>query len=97
MNQVTKKNGSTQNMPEADDTQLWESRELGASEEFVRKVSAKRERAVDDTLGLQPITIRLQKDLVEELKKMARAHGIGYQPYVRQVLTRHVKEKQVMN
>lgn len=82
------------NTPKHDDTELWESRQLGASEEFVRKVSPERARAVDEALGLQPITIRLQKDLVEELKTLAKSHGIGYQPYVRLILTRHVREQQ---
>lgn len=81
------------NTPEYDDTELWESRQLGATEEFVRKVSPERERAVDEALGLQPITIRLQKELVEELKVLAKSNGIGYQPYVRQVLTCHTREQ----
>jgi hypothetical protein len=79
------------NIPSSNDTELWESRQLGATEKFVRKVSAARERAVDETIGLQPITIRLQKELVDELKALASAHGIGYQPYARLVLTRHVR------
>jgi hypothetical protein len=78
--------------PEHDDTGLWESGQLGATEEFVRKVSPERERAVDEALGLQPITIRLQKELVDELKELAKTQGIGYQPYVRQLLTLHVRE-----
>jgi hypothetical protein len=66
------------NTPEYDDTEKWENRELGASEEYVRRVSPERERAVDEALGLQPITIRLQKELVDELKELAKSEGIGY-------------------
>jgi hypothetical protein len=81
------------NTPENDDTDLWENRQLGASEKHARRVSPDRERAVDDALGLQPITIRLQKELVDELKELAKSEGIGYQPYVRQILTRFVRDR----
>jgi predicted DNA binding CopG/RHH family protein len=59
----------------------------------VRKVSPQRERAVDERLGLQMISLRLQKDLIDALKHLAREAGIGYQPYIRQLLTRHIQEK----
>jgi predicted Rossmann fold nucleotide-binding protein DprA/Smf involved in DNA uptake len=55
------------------------------------------ECAVDEALELQPITIRLQKSIVDELKVLAKLQGIGYQPYVRLVLTRHVREQQDQN
>jgi hypothetical protein len=93
MNQTWKRKGSMTNRPEQDDTELWESGQLGATEEFVRQVSPEREHAVDEALGLQPITIRLQRELVEGLKKLAKSQGIGYQPYVRLILTRHLKEQ----
>jgi predicted DNA binding CopG/RHH family protein len=44
-------------------------------------------------LGLQSISIRLQKELIEDLKLLAKEMGIGYQPYIRQLLTQHVREK----
>ena len=45
---------------------------------------------IDDALGLQPISIRLQKDLLDNLKELAKLNGLGYQPLIRQVLTRWV-------
>lgn len=73
-----------------DTTDAWDpSGVLGNTEEFTAPapdVSA----VVDASLGLQPISIRLQKDLLENLKQLAKLHGIGYQPLVRQVLTRFV-------
>jgi hypothetical protein len=45
---------------------------------------------LDRRLGLQTISIRLQKSLIDNLKKLAEQDGIGYQPYVRQILTRYV-------
>jgi predicted DNA binding CopG/RHH family protein len=72
--------------------EAWDKRELGASEAHVRKASSKREKALDDRLGLQTISIRLQKSLIDNLKRLADDDGIGYQPYVRQVLMRHVRQ-----
>ncbi|MBV8801767.1 MAG: hypothetical protein JO131_02145 [Gammaproteobacteria bacterium] len=71
----------------------WDNRRLGASEEFVRKSSPEREKTIDDNLGLQTISIRLQKALINDLKTLADSDGIGYQPYIRQVLTRHVRRE----
>jgi len=76
-----------------DSEEAWENRELGASEAHVRKVSSRREKAVDETLGLTMISIRLQKDIINELKQLAHNAGIGYQPYIRQLLTQHVQGK----
>ena len=69
----------------------WENRELGATEAFARKVSSRREKAVDEKLGLQIISIRLQKSLIDDLKDLAGEDGLGYQPYIRQILTQYVR------
>jgi uncharacterized protein (DUF4415 family) len=74
-----------------DDTELWESRQLGASEEFVRVVSPEKTKAIHESLGLQPVTIRLQKELVDELKALAKKEGLGYQPFIRHVLTKYIQ------
>ncbi len=76
-----------------DDSELWENGTLGQSEAHARPVGAVIDAAIDDALGLQPITIRLQKTLVEELKTMAKESGLGYQPFVRQLLTKYVSEQ----
>ena len=34
------------------------------------------------------ISIRLQKSLIEDFKLLADLHGLGYQPLMRQILTR---------
>jgi len=77
----------------ASSPEAWDNQELGASKKHVRKSSPEHERAVDDSLGLQTISIRLQKSLIEDLKSLAENDGIGYQPYARQVLTRHVRHE----
>jgi predicted DNA binding CopG/RHH family protein len=84
------------NKPEPDhaqyleDVELWETKQLGADPKYARRVSREKEQEIDDSLGLQAISIRLQKELVDQIKELARQDGIGYQPYIRQLLTRHV-------
>jgi len=46
--------------------------------------------AIDQSLGLQMISIRLPAAVIEQLKIKASSQGIGYQPYIRQLLTNHV-------
>jgi predicted DNA binding CopG/RHH family protein len=70
----------------------WDNRELGASEDHVRKASPDREKVLDERLGLQTISIRLQKNLIDNLKGLAGEDGIGYQPYIRQILMRYVRQ-----
>jgi predicted DNA binding CopG/RHH family protein len=81
------------NTPKSNE-KAWDNRELGASENHVRKASPDREKALDERLGLQTISIRLQKNLIDNLKSLAEEDGIGYQPFVRQILTRYVRQIQ---
>jgi predicted DNA binding CopG/RHH family protein len=78
---------------DSDGSREWENGTLGQSAEHLEKSTPEDEKAIDDTLGLTPITLRLQKTLVEQLKKMAAQNGLGYQPFVRQILTQYVREQ----
>ena len=69
--------------------EAWESGQLGADEEHV-KVAPTQEQQLDAALDLHPISIRLQRGLLDNLKAIAQLNGIGYQPLIRQVLTRFV-------
>lgn len=80
------------NMHNANTDEKWENHEFGASEEHVRKVSAEEEKAVDDALDLQVVSIRLQKALITQFKALAIDEGIGYQPLMRQVLTHYAHD-----
>jgi hypothetical protein len=66
----------------------WEKGELGRDEKHVRRSPDEREQSVDNALDLQMISIRLQKELIEQLKFIAGYHGIGYQPLMRDILAR---------
>lgn len=66
----------------------WENGELGRDEKNVRRSTKEVEDQLEESLDLQMISIRLQKELIAELKFIARFHGIGYQPLIRDVLGR---------
>lgn len=80
------------------DSEAWESGELGQDEKHVKRADVKFENELDNALDLQMISIRLQKKLIEDLKLISLAHGIGYQPLIRDVLSRFVTHevKQIM-
>ncbi|MCO4320368.1 CopG family antitoxin [Aliidiomarina quisquiliarum] len=76
-----------------ENAEKWENRELGASEEHVEAVDFSQ--VIEDTLNaatrMKPISIRLEEELLEQLKFIASHHGLGYQPLIRQLLKRFVK------
>jgi hypothetical protein len=76
---------------EAEGLDPWESGELGRSEEFARRAPPDLKAEIDDALELQMISIRLQKQLLSDLKFIADYRGIGYQPLVREVLSRFAR------
>ena len=75
------------------DKDAWDNRELGATEEFVKAAAPERNKEVDDALGLQLISMRFQKDIIAKLKEIAVEEGIGYQPLIRQVMNKFVRER----
>jgi predicted DNA binding CopG/RHH family protein len=78
--------------------EAWESRELGADQASAKVAGAEHAAALEDALGLQSISIRLPRQLIETYKLIASHHGIGYQPLMRDILQRFVPEglKEVM-
>jgi predicted DNA binding CopG/RHH family protein len=70
--------------------EAWDSGELGRDEEFAKPAEDDIENAIDESLELQMISIRLQKSLIESFKQIASINGIGYQPLMRQILKRFV-------
>jgi len=70
-------------------SEAWESGELGREDEFVEKADLS-ETDYNEALGLQMISIRLQKTLIEHLKSFAKIHKLGYQPLMKIILQRWV-------
>ena len=71
-----------------DTEEAWNSGALGREEEFVAVAPDDVESIVNEHLDLQPISIRLEKSLIEDFKNIAALHGLGYQPLMRQALRR---------
>ena len=76
----------------------WDSGQLGKDEEHVRVSKGVDEKSIDASLGLVPVSIRLQKSLITDFKMIAELNGIGYQPLMRQILTRFAEgeKKKIM-
>lgn len=73
------------------DIKEWEEGELGKSAEHVRVSNDTKN--LDDALSMQLISIRLQKELITNLKFIASHYSIGYQPMVRDLLNRFVNSE----
>jgi hypothetical protein len=69
----------------------WESGELGRDIKYARAVDKKLGSQVDEALGLQMISIRLEKDLIESYKLLGTKYDMGYQPLMREALKRFVE------
>ena len=66
----------------------WETGVLGKDAAHAVPAPAELNQQVDDALGLQMISIRLPKELIEEFKLIAQYHNLGYQPLMRDALKR---------
>lgn len=83
--------------------EAWEEGVLGSDESFVGHLSADELAAdaalIQESMGLQPISIRLEKTLIDDFKKIATIHGLGYQTLMRQALKRFAdcEKKRILN
>ncbi len=73
--------------------EAWESGQLGEDERFAKAVDGQLACQIDDALGLQMISIRLEKGLIESYKMLGAFHGIGYQPLMRDALKRFAESE----
>lgn len=87
MNKHVEKQAKSATMITSTD-EAWDNRELGCSEAHVKVSDDIGDTELNDALELHPISIRLNKSLIEDLKMIADLNGLGYQPLIRQVLTR---------
>ena len=85
MNAKSKKN-ETRKSPHT----AWDDGTLGRDEKYTVRSSPEREKEVLDALDLKMISIRLQGSLIKKLKIIAKYHGIGYQPLIRDNLNKFV-------
>ena len=76
---------STERMP-------WEEFDADLEQNTVA-VSQEEAKAIDEDLGLQMISIRLQRSLLGKLKLIAEFRGVGYQPLIRDLLNRFARSE----
>lgn len=68
------------------DIEKWENGDLGMSADSVQ--ISEDSDSLDSALGMQLISIRLEKKLIANLKRIAAHHNVAYQPMVRDLLNR---------
>lgn len=68
--------------------EAWENGALGRDTEHAVRSPAELTQQIDDALGMQMISIRLPKELIEEYKIIAQVRQLGYQPLMRDALKR---------
>ncbi|RYE40785.1 MAG: hypothetical protein EOP24_39455 [Hyphomicrobiales bacterium] len=78
--------------------EAWEGRQLGASADHAEVASAEHLQALNDALGMQSISIRMPREMIDAYKLIGAHHGVGYQPLMRDILQRFIPEglKEVM-
>lgn len=76
----------------------WDERRLGASAAHAKVASPEHLTALGDAMGMQSISIRLPKEMIDAYKLIAAHHGVGYQPLMRDILQRFIPQglKEVM-
>lgn len=72
---------------------VWNDRTLGAEEEYAALAPKELQQEVDESLAMQMISIRLPKQIISLFKALAQIEGIGYQPMMREALTRFAESE----
>jgi predicted DNA binding CopG/RHH family protein len=70
----------------------WEKGELGRDAKHMKVVSKEETQKFIDAKESYATSIRLPKELVNNLKILAKKDGLNYQTYLKMILTRHVHE-----
>ena len=71
--------------------EAWENGDLGSDLKHAKVVDKKIGTQIDEVLGLQMISIRLEQDLIESFKLLGTKYDMGYQPLMREALKRFVE------
>jgi uncharacterized protein (DUF4415 family) len=79
-------------MDHVDNDTRWDDGELGRDAHHARPVSVEA-ATLDEAAGLQMISIRLPKELIEHFKFIGDTQGIRYQTLMRQVLARFAESE----
>lgn len=69
-------------------TRNWEKGVLGRDPRYVKRAPHELECKIEESLSMQAMSIRLDRELIETFKQIARIHNMGYQPLMREALRR---------
>jgi hypothetical protein len=69
--------------------EAWESGQLGADEKYVRTASVMVNEELDTMLGLEVVTIRMEKHVVDAFRLLAIKKRVHYQSLIRYALQRY--------
>lgn len=70
----------------------WENRVLGADERYASKAPEGSDAAVDASLGLVTVKLRMAKADVAKLEELAKAEGLILQAYIRSILNKEINK-----
>lgn len=76
-----------------EDAEKWDNREYGTDERYVAVAPAEEEDELDRAMGLKAISIRMPVKLIDSLKLIAEIEGVGYQPLMRDILSRFAERE----
>ncbi|ONN66732.1 BrnA antitoxin family protein [Herbaspirillum sp. VT-16-41] len=71
----------------------WENGSLGRDVDHVKVAPKDIQRQLDEAQGMQSISIRLDRELIEKFKQIAKIHKMGYQPLMREALKRFAESE----
>lgn len=77
----------------ADTSSPWESGRLGRDKQYAVTASKEHGDQIDEALGLQMISIRLDKELIGSFKLLGEKYQMAYQPLMREALKRFVDDE----
>ncbi len=72
--------------------QPWELLDQDLEQHTIAMDESEAEK-IDEAVGLQMISIRLERRLLSNLKLIAKHHGVGYQPLIRDLLNRFARSE----
>lgn len=69
----------------------WENRELGCDERYVKVALQEENKAVDESLGLVTLHIKIPNDLYDKLIEKANTEGLNLYAFSRDLLIKGIK------
>lgn len=72
----------------SDTSNAWDEGDLGRDAAYVAVAPEDDDAIINEAVGLRPISIRLEKSLIDDFKALGAIYGLGYQTLMRQVLKR---------